>query len=165
MELALQPSDWKVVCGRFPEDITVVPLPAISSYLIVRRGASVSAVSSWDQYPLEYQQSLLLLVVRLSYWFLWTSVFYLTGPRQLIFSYTCQVISKMEALATSAVVSSIVQLLSNGAKIYNLVDESLTKNATVEQITKDLLPLNDSLKRSLQYAGNPSWLIEDDAAL
>jgi molecular chaperone GrpE (heat shock protein) len=62
----------------------------------------------------------------------------------------------MEALATSAVVSSIVQLLSNGAKIYNLVDESLTKNATVEQITKDLLPLNDSLKRSLQYAGNPS---------
>ncbi len=58
----------------------------------------------------------------------------------------------MEALATVAVVSSIVQLvdfssklLSNGAKIYDLVDESLTKNATVEQITKDLLPLNEKI--------------------
>lgn len=78
----------------------------------------------------------------------------------------------MEALATVAVVSSIVQLvdfsiklLSDGVEMHKSADGALSGNALVEQVTMDLVALDEGLKRSIQTPGQTLCLSEDEAAL
>ena len=78
----------------------------------------------------------------------------------------------MEALATVAVVSSIIQLvdfssklLSDGIEMYESADGVLGHDALVEQVTMDLVALDEGLKRSIQTPGQTLCLSEDEAAL
>lgn len=63
----------------------------------------------------------------------------------------------MEPLTILGVVSSIVNLvdfsariLSTGVEIYKSSSGALSENVTLEQVTKDLLALSHSLKRSME---------------